>query len=249
MDADLPNKEKILNRLRKAQNLAERATNEGEAAAAAAAVQRILQEYQLEPDDIPENEAPKGPEMTQVFIPFAYKDIFISMLSFSVATHNFVYPIWTRVRDPRTNDIVDAIRFVGRKQNVETVILLFNNLLSRFNVITNQEFEDYKRKGGMIHGKKWKNSFKYGVIDGLNQKFDAQSEQFKQTSTAIVVRNDGEIKDYLALLGKKVPKDITKGTTAHNNNLDGNAFHKGEERGRNIDFQNHVGSQDRVRIA
>jgi len=236
-------REKILSRLRKAQKMAEQSTNENEAMIAAALVQSILQEYGLQSSDIPEEK--EYNYMTQDYIPVAYKRHFDSLLAYTVSSNNFVLGLWTKL--PMENgDRVDALRFIGKKENVANVIFLFNNLRMRANVICNQRFIEYQNKGGMEHGKSWKNSWLIGFNSGLSDKLAAQKRQFEQNGgMALVVYSDKENLDFVNN-GRTVGKlRKTVSNQKYHSDLHLGAWADGVKTGSEIDMQNGMNGEDR----
>jgi len=238
------NKQKILDRLAKAQNLADRATNDNESFAAAAAVQRILLEYNLTMDDIPGEKLDQ--EIVAEFVAMGYKDTFSGILSYALSKNYFCGALWTQVYDGNEN-VVPALRFIGRKENVQTVIYMFTNLRMRAMVFANQEFTKYKNSvQSPQHGKAWKASFLAGFVSGLNAKFAAERIQATNTSMALVVQNTTkEINNWmLEHDGKIYGSKHTKFST----NFNGAAYNRGQEVGRNIDLQKSINTNNQLRL-
>ena len=178
-------RDKILEKLRKLMNLKESAKalgNEGEAHAAAAGIARLLMEYNLSEEDIPE------------------QDFLVS----TVCEYNMCRSLI--VSRPKNYRMVrDKFQIIGRKKNVEVVLYLISFLAHQFVIIGKRKYPNYKyeciRKYGITPKTlaMYMKSFLYGCVIGLGDKFASMKQGLEETSnvTALVVASKAEIDEFL----------------------------------------------------
>ncbi len=208
-------KDKILEKLRKLMNLKESATalgNEGEANAAAAGITRLLMEYNLTENDIPEQEKLENPIVSEE-IPFKAEisGNWYSNLVSVVCEYNMCRNI---IVSTRTNGRMkrDKFEIIGRKKNVEVVLYLISFLAHQFIAIGKRGYPQYQHDSIWMYGKHpqslkvYLKSFLYGCVIGVNDKFEEGKKVLeKETNiTALVRTTKSEIDDFLK--GEKIGK-------------------------------------------
>ena len=237
--------DKILEKLRKLMNLKESAHalgNEGEANAAAAAITRLLLEYNLTEQDIPEQEKIDNPIVSEELSYKAerYAGVWYSDLVSVVCEHNMCRDLIISIQ---CNGRMKRSKFqiVGRKCNVEVVLYLISFLSHQFISIGNLKYPQYKHDSIFKHGiypktlTSYMKSFLIGCVVGLNEKLVASKEELSSTTdiTALVMSD-------------KVDKDkILKGTkicTARSTTpkIETNIAKEGVMVGRNIEIHKGI---------
>lgn len=234
-------KDKILEKLRKLMNLKESATalgNEGEANAAAAGITRLLMEYNLTENDIPEQEKLENPIVSEE-IPFKAdmsSGVWYSKLVSIVCEYNMCRNL---IVSTRTNGRMkrDKFEIVGRKKNVEVVLYLISFLAHQFVTIGKRGYAQYKHDCIWKYGTYPKSltvylkSFLYGCVIGLSEKFEEGKKVLKEQTniTALVRTTKSEIDDFL--------KDEKIGTARKSKaEIDALCAMKGVEVGKNVEI-------------
>lgn len=208
-------KDKILEKLRKLMNLKESAKelgNEGEANAAAAGITRLLMEYNLTENDIPEQEKLENPIVSEE-IPFKaevsgnwYSNLVSVVCEYNMC-RNLIVSTRTNGRMKR-----DKFEIIGRKKNVEVVLYLISFLAHQFIAIGKRGYPQYEHDCIWMYGKHpqslkvYLKSFLYGCVIGVNDKFEEGKKVLeKETNiTALVRTTKSEIDDFLK--GEKIGK-------------------------------------------
>ena len=190
--------EKIRSRLVGALNLANMSTNPGEAANASARVQEMLLKYNISLASV--SEAANVRKAENKFAGFVTKNIVFGGMNRDISMGNlagvlskymFVKVYWSHVQDARNPEIIfNTLEFVGRDTDVQMVMALFDKLRFALNKMANYGFAMYKRMGGNVQGKRWKDDFMRGAIYGISQQLEANYEEFKRTR---YMKLDGEI--------------------------------------------------------
>lgn len=202
-------RDKILEKLRKLMNLKESAKalgNEGEANAAAAGIARLLMEYNLSEEDIPEQEKLDNPVVSEE-IPYKTEmnnGLWYTALVSTVCEYNMccslIVAIPKNLRMSR-----DKFQIVGRKKNVEVVLYLISFLAHQFVIIGKRKYPEYKHKCLWEYGitpktpAMYMKSFLYGCVIGLDKKFASMRQELQETSgvTALAVTSKAEIDEFL----------------------------------------------------
>lgn len=203
------NKDKIFEKLRKLMNLKESAlslNNEGEANAAASGITRLLMEYNLTENDIPEQEKIDNPIVSEE-IPYRtkvengpwYKSL-VSVLSEYNMCRCLIISCRKDMRLTR-----ERFQVVGRKKNVEVVLYLISFLSNQFIKVGREKYPDYKRKCIYAFGRtplslnRFMKSFLIGCVSGLSDKLEETKQSItSQTDiAALVLSTKGEIDDFL----------------------------------------------------
>lgn len=238
-------KDKILDKLRKLMNLKESATelgNKGEANAAAAGITRLLMEYNLTENDIPENEKIDNPIVSEE-IPFKVSEAngsWYSKLVSVICEYNMCRSLIIRTRN---NGRMKRSKFeiIGRKKNVEVVLYLISFLSHKFTAIGERDYSQYKHDCMFKYGiypqslVMYLKSFLYGCVIGLCEKFEEARKELQNSTniTALVSTTNSEIDDYLK--GEKI------GTArASKAEIDALCAKRGTTVGRNIEIHKGI---------
>lgn len=233
-------KDKILEKLRKLMNLKESATalgNEGEANAAAADITRLLMEYNLTENDIPEQEKLENPIVSEE-IPFKistngrwYSDLVSVVCEYNMC-RSLIISKFNNGRMKRSE-----FEIIGRKKNVEVVLYLISFLSHQFITIGKRNYKEYKHDCIWKYGKTPKSlimylkSFLYGCVIGLSEKFDESKRTLETENniTALVRTTKSEIDDFLK--GRKIGK-----ARESKSDIDALCAMRGIEAGKNVEI-------------
>ena len=191
----------IQKKLRKLQKMYEGAkaiNSEGEAAAAAAAIQRILTEYNLTIDEIggePErSEVIQQKESGNVFdsIGGQWEQKLYSVLCKYNFCRCFIYGASYK-----------RLVLIGTKENLEMVHWLKEVLASKYVELSAKAYKEYKKSAqyafNPIRRHKYQRSFLIGCTSGLDQKLFDERERDKRDERvcALVVKHDAALDDYV----------------------------------------------------
>lgn len=239
------NKDKILEKLRKLMNLKESAKelgNDGEANAAAAGITRLLMEYNLSENDIPEQEKIDNPVISKE-IPFKAEmsnGAWYSCLVSVVCKHNMCRDL---IVSTNNNGRMRRSQFeiIGRKKNVEVVLYLISFLSHQFVSIGKRGYAQYKHDCIWQHNiypqslTVYLKSFLYGCSVGLNKKLEEEKLNLSAETniTALILTTESEIDDFLK--GEKI------GTARKSNSsIDVLCAQKGVEVGKSIEISKGI---------
>ncbi len=79
----------------------------------------------------------------------------------------------------------------GTKANVEMVLEMYNWIVLQLESMSLKDFNSYKRSGGYVNGKSWKNTYFIHAVRAIYARLKPQYDKFAgSTGTAIVVYND-----------------------------------------------------------
>lgn len=203
--------EKILEKLRKLMNLqqsAEDLGNEGEAHAAAAGISRLLLEYNLSLNDIPEEEKLDNPVISEeVSFKRTIPGPWFEMMGQVCCTYNFCRALKISTFNFRTGRYAkDSLRVVGRKKNVEIVMYLLSFLEHTLTAVGKKKYPLYRKDCIMRLGVTPKTepmfmrSFLAGAVYGLRDQFIAQQGEVAASTDikALVKTSDADIDAFLA---------------------------------------------------
>lgn len=199
--------ESVLKKLRKLQALYEGAksiNSEGEANNAAAAIQRLLTQYNLTLDEIQEEEEREGVIEEEVN-GFSYKSIGGRWESYLV----FVICKWNFCKSFNIGTSYKRILIFGERENVEMVKWLRSFLSEKFVKLSSERFKEFKEteefKRKPISKDKFQRSYLMGCVTGLEIKLKEESDREKKENesfgaklNALVVRNGAAIDTYVA---------------------------------------------------
>ncbi len=217
--------------------------NTGEANAAAAAITRLLLEYNLSESDIPDQEKLDNPVISSE-IPYRIKSEngrWYKELVGVICQYNLCHSILILNRNMKTGKWQrDKYEIVGRQKNVETVLYLISFLANQFVTIGRRGYPAYRmdciRKYGRtpLTEHMYLQSFLIGCVIGLDEKLDHERNEVSGNITALVVSTKQEIDDFL--------KDQKIGKARKDNKMNPDALSavKGIEVGRNIEINKGI---------
>ena len=246
----MENRERILEKLRKMMCLKESAQsigNEGEAAAAAAAITRLLITYNLSETDIPTEERIENPIVAEEipFRPEVSSGEWYSSLISVVCHYNMCRLLIISTRKENGRLSRDKFQIVGRKKNVEVVLFLVSFLSSKFYQIGKREYPAYKEECQLRHGcapkslAMYMRSYLCGCVSGLNDKFLSEKRQLQLECdiTALAVSSKAEIDEFL--------KDVKISKSRESKqSVDSISAGRGYKTGRNIEINKGVYAGD-----
>ena len=187
---------KLLEKLAKVMALMD-SPNEGEAAAAAAHLARLLEKHNLEMADLEHQgqAAPKverGSTVTLSNNPLNDPTVKWKVhLGEAVAEHFYCYAL-VPYGDYR-------IQFIGRKDNLDSLHLLFDWFIKQIKRLAKDERRVHlERTGEDVPGIRWQMAFAEGCITRLRERlYDEREKHATKKSTTLVVSHASEINDYL----------------------------------------------------
>lgn len=239
----MTNVDKILGKLRKLMNLQESAEslgNEGEAHAAASAISRLLLEYNLSINDIPEEEKLNNPVVSEdVPVKRTIPGPWFGNLIECCCNYNFCRALVVNAYDFRTKRYKrDYFQIVGRKKNVEVVLYLVSFLENALTVIGRRKWPEYRNK--MIRAgiapktePMYLRSFLAGTVYGLRDQFASQQDSVQVDIKAIVKSSDADIDAFLS--GQKIGK-----ARASKSEMDVMIARSGYQAGREIEIHKGI---------
>lgn len=197
----------IKTKLRKLQKLydgAKAINSEGEAQAAAAAIQRIMTQYNLTMAELSTDIQVDDGIIEHACSGFTYKSIggyWEYRLASVLCKYNFCKCFM------HGNSYKKLLIF-GKKENVEMVNWMREMLSERFVEFSKKRFKEYQQTSAYafhpIGKDKYQRSYLMGVVDGLDQKLKEEQNKDKQMDetygtkiTALVVRTDAEITNFV----------------------------------------------------
>lgn len=197
----------VLKKLRKLQKLyegAKKINSEGEAAAAAAAIQRLLTMYNLTMDEVSNSEEKKDEILEERQSGYTYKSIG-GAWEFRLL---YVLCKWNFCKCFQYGGTYKNLIIFGKKENIETVKWLREILSERFVEFSKKRFKEYKETNEYamrpISKDKYQRSYLMGCAAGLDAKLKEENDrdkkkdsEFSAKVTALVVRNDTAVSDYI----------------------------------------------------
>lgn len=243
MEAQNQNLESVIKKLRKLQNLyegAKKVNSEGEALAAAAAIQRLLVQYNLTMDEIGQEDDQKDTILEERWDGYTYKSIggkWESLLCHVLCKWNFC-------KSFEVGGTYKRLMIIGKKENIETVKWLREMLSERFVEFSKKRFKEFQQTEEFafrpIGKDKFQRSYLVGCCNGLDAKLREENEREKKEDadfsakvTALVVRSDAAIQEYVESKYKVGNGRCTK------ENYD-SARHAGFSDGKNTDLYKPV---------
>jgi len=208
MEATNQNLDSVLKKLRKLQNLyegAKKINSEGEANAAAAAIQKLLIQYNLSMDEIgTDEEKSKDTVLEEKADGFTYKSIG-GEWEFRLL---YVLCKWNFCKCFQVGGTYKRLMIFGKKENIETVKWLRSMLAERFVSFSKNRFKEYQKTVEYamkpISMDKYQRSYLMGCAAGLDAKLKEESDrekakddEFGAKVTALVVRNDTAVTEYI----------------------------------------------------
>ena len=208
MEATNQNLDSVLKKLRKLQNFyegAKKINSEGEANAVAAAIQKLLIQYNLSMDEIgTDEEKSKDTVLEEKVDGFTYKSIG-GEWEFRLL---YVLCKWNFCKCFQVGGTYKRLMIFGKKENIETVKWLRSMLAERFVAFSKNRFKEYKKTMEYsmkpISMDKYQRSYLMGCAAGLDAKLKEESDrekakddEFVAKVTALVVRNDTAVTEYI----------------------------------------------------
>jgi hypothetical protein len=243
--------EDVLKKLKKLKKLYEGAkqiNSEGEAAAAASAIQRLLVEYNLSMEEvessISKDERKDGVEEQQTS-GYNYKSIggqWEYRLAYVICKYNFCKCF-------QYGNSYKNLMIIGKPENLETVKWLKNMLAERFVEISNKKWKEYKLgleyllSGCKISKDRFQRSFLMGCVAGLDVRMKEMAERdvdYSNKVTALTVCNNAAIDEFIA---NKYNKVKYRRATAGGDTEE--ARHMGYKEGRNTDIYKPISENRR----
>lgn len=246
METSNQNLDSVLKKLRKLQNLyegAKKINSEGEANAAAAAIQRLLIQYNLSMDEIgTDEEKSKDTVLEEKVDGFTYKSIG-GEWEFRLL---YVLCKWNFCKCFQVGGTYKRLMIFGKKENIETVKWLRSMLAERFVSFSKNRFKEYQKTVEYamkpIGMDKYQRSYLMGCAAGLDAKLKEESDrekakdaEFGAKVTALVVRNDTAVTEYIENKYK-----VGKGKARRENFDSARAF--GFRDGKNTELHKQVSS-------
>lgn len=185
--------EKIVEKLRKVLALTT-SPMEGEAQAAASKLEELLTLYNLsmadlemkgkiEKADVHEN----GHDLGKAA--FTWK----LNLAEGIASFYYCHPI--------VNRYAKTVKFIGRKDNVESLKMLYGWLIDQIKRISGDERKAYiKNVGEHIDPLRWQVNFGIGAVSRLQERLKEKAKRDREANqaiTALVIHHESEISDFL----------------------------------------------------
>ena len=244
-NVDNPKIDRILEKLRKLMDLeasARNLGNEGEANAAAAGINRLLLDYNLELEDVPAEQKIKDPvehELVEMHNNIPYMDAQWYRTLFDVICN---YNLCKALRS--TTDRT-CLYVVGRKTNRETCLYLFSFLTSSFVRLGRENYKQFKwqclRRGVTCPtAAVYMKSYLLGCCEGLENKFKDEQAAMQCNVTALVVSNNKVLQDFLDKEG------VGKGRRTRQQDVIGEAYRTGNDDGYNIQIKKGVTGKSTV---
>ena len=244
MKSENENLDVVLKKLRKLKALyegAKKINSEGEAANAAALIQKLLTQYNLSMDQIGvEPEA--DPILQERASGFTYKSIggeWEQRLMYVICKYNFC-------RCFIYGSSYKQLLLIGKKENLETVKWMKDMLAERYVAFSKDKYKEYCN-GLAVWEKpmskdKYQRSYLMGCAAGLDTKLREESERDKKQDetygaqvTALIVRNDAALDKYVADTWGKVGTHKTRQSGSRS------AYNTGYTDGRNTDIYKPIG--------
>lgn len=238
------NLDKVLSKLRKLKTMyegAKKINSEGEANSAAAAIQRLLIQYNLSMEEIGSDEQKKADTILEEQTSgFTYKNIG-GEWEFRLV---YVLCKWNFCKCFQYGKTYKKLLIFGKEENIETVKWLREFLSEKFVKISKQRFKEYRKTQEYafkpISMDKYQRSFLAGCAAGLDAKLKEESDldkakdkDFGTKVTALVVRNDAAVTEYINNKYK-----AGKGSKSRVNR--DSAYSYGHEEGRNTELHKQV---------
>lgn len=243
----------ILNKLKKLKALYESAkkiNSENEANVAAAAIQRLLTQYNITMEEVNLEDRGKSDEINEEMASgFTYKSIG-GKWEYQLLT---VLCNWNFCQCFMFGSTHKNILMFGKKENLETVKWLRGFLSERFVEFSKKRFKEYTTTVDYaVHPMskdKYQRGYLMGCAAGLNNKLKeedaiekAKNETFEAKVTALVVRNGAAITEYIA---QKYKTDKGKKSTTKMDS----SYTQGFVDGKNTDLHKQVSSGSRAQAA
>lgn len=225
-------KEKILAKLLKLRNLAEKNNSAEEAANAAAKFQEILFEHNLTENDVKEIET--APVYEKEYYDIKIKTAkWRNQLFSTIASNNFCKVILTAS---------SRLILIGTEENRFVVKFIYENLAEDLNRICKSGVKVAKKENPFLDGAFWNKSFYFGAVVTIAERLKAQknasinkANEDNGKGTALALKIDNALRDATqALVG------ATKKGRSSKVRIDGNGYAVGVQAGNSVNLQKSV---------
>ena len=239
--------DKVLKTLRQLKNMyegAKKINSEGEAAAAAAAIQRLLLKYNLSMEQVDMNEPEADPILKENVSGYTYKSIggdWEMYLTSVLCRHNFCRCL--------LYGTIQKLVIVGKRENIETVKWLRDMLSERYVNFSKAKYKEYLASGEYykpMSKDRYQRGYLKGCAAGLDAKLTEEEEKDKKQDvefgtkvTALVVRNDAAIDNFIANTWGKLGKGRRSSTRATG------AYYEGFEEGKKTEIYKPIADSHR----
>lgn len=165
---------------------------EGEAQAAAGMLAKLLAEYNLSIADLESKGHKQAPGVKRAGHDLG-KAAFTWKLNLAeaIAKHYFCHPMVDRVSK--------EVHFVGRPDNVESLLMLYGWVIDQIRRIASDERKVHQATTGEhIDPLRWQVNFGVGAVERLEDRLDEMAAQrASEASTALVIHHTTEISDWM----------------------------------------------------
>lgn len=241
--------EKLYEKLRKLMALKESAIevgSVGEAEAAAAAIQRLLREYNLSEEEIPLEERVANPIVIEnLNYYFVYRNNWYRDFLLVLSDANLCHLMRESTKQGNRR-VPLKIMVIGRKTNVDVVLFLASQLGNRLVAFCKAAYRKHvetKWKEGVtaVSEQTFAMNYLMGCVDGLRRKFE---EQNRPTEQSLVLSRTQEILDFKQQqFGETKPARIKSQTVNHQD-----AYKEGYQKGRNVDIYEGIEKQKKEEL-
>lgn len=246
---------KKLKKLKKLYEGAKKINSEGEAAAAASAIQRLLVEYNLSMEEVESSiskDERKDAVEEEKASGFTYKSIggqWEYRLAYICCKYNFCKCFMF-------GSSYKNLLLIGKKENLEIVKWLREMLSERFVEISNEKWKEYKKTEEYllqpaISKDRFQRGFLMGCVAGIDEKMKEIAERDKREDevysskvTALTLRNNTDIDEFIANKYSKVKytKNRAAAGTASARNM-------GYKVGKNTDIYKPIASSRKTSVS
>lgn len=213
----------------------------GEAEAAAAAIQRLLRDYNLSEEEIPLEERVANPIVVEelnyyfVYRNNWHRDFIIVLANANLCQVLREYSIQGNRKIPMKKLVV------GRRTNVDVVLFLASQLGNRLVAFCKAAYRQYvetKWEEGItaVPEQMFATNYLKGCVDGLARKL---AEQNRPTEQSLVLSMNKEIDDFKEELYGKTKTAITRKQTVNHQD----AYVAGYHKGRDVDIYEGIENQ------
>ena len=242
--------DKLYEKLRKLMALKESAIevgSVGEAEAAAAAIQRLLREYNLSEEEIPLEQRVANPIVVEKLnYYFVYRNNWYRDFMMVLSNANLCQTLRESARHGN-RWIPDKLMVVGRKTNVDVVMFLASQLGNRLVAFCKAAYRKHvelKWAEGVtaVSEQTFATNYLMGCVAGLERKFE---EQNRPTEQSLVLSRTQEIEDFKKMLyGETKSARTAKQTVNHKD-----AFWEGYQKGRDVDIYEGIERQKKEELS
>lgn len=225
-------KEKILAKLLKLRNLAEKNNSAEEAANAAAKLQELLFEYNLTENDVQEIET--APVYEKEYYDIKVKTAkWRSHLFATIARNNFCQVVSTGN---------SRLILIGTEENRFVVKFIYENLAEDLNRICKGGVKVAKKESPFLNGILWNKSFYFGAIRTISIRLSEQknvsinkANEDNSKGTTLALKIDNALRDATQTLVGATKKSRTSKVR-----VDGNGYAVGVQAGNSVNLQKSV---------